>query len=38
MSKEPKTYATAAAFRRALEERLKQTAKAEQVDINRLRR
>jgi hypothetical protein len=38
MSKEPKTYATAAAFRRALEERLKQTAQAEQVDVNRLRR
>jgi hypothetical protein len=38
MSKEPRTYATAAAFRRALEERLKQTAQAEQVDINRLRR
>jgi hypothetical protein len=34
----PKTYATAGAFRRALEERLKNISMAEQVDINRLRR
>jgi hypothetical protein len=33
-----KTYATAGAFRRALEERLKRTAQADQIDINRLRR
>lgn len=33
-----KTYTTAAAFRRALEERLKNRSHAEQVDINRLRR
>ncbi len=32
------TYATAGAFRRALEERLKNLSQAEQVDINRLRR
>ena len=34
----PRTYATAGAFRRALEERLKNLSQAEQVDINRLRR
>jgi hypothetical protein len=33
-----RTYATAAAFRRALEERLKNLSRAEQVDIKRLRR
>jgi len=33
-----KTYATAGAFRRALEERLKRIAQAEKVDLNRLRR
>ena len=33
-----KTYATAGAFRRALEERLKKTAQADRIDINRLRR
>ena len=34
----PRTYATAEAFRRALEERLKQAALTDQVDPNRLRR
>jgi hypothetical protein len=34
----PKTYATAGAFRRTLEERLKNMSMAEQIDINRLRR
>jgi hypothetical protein len=34
----PRTYATAGAFRRSLEERLKSMSQAEQVDINRLRR
>ncbi|MFP5205190.1 MAG: nucleotidyl transferase AbiEii/AbiGii toxin family protein [Acidobacteriota bacterium] len=34
----PKTYATAGAFRRALEERLRNISAAERVDINRLRR
>jgi hypothetical protein len=33
-----KTYATAGAFRGALEERFKSMSKAEQIDINRLRR
>ena len=33
-----KTYATAGAFRRALEERLKGISETEQVDLNRLRR
>jgi hypothetical protein len=33
-----RTYATAGAFRRALEERLKNASQAEQVDPNRLRR
>ena len=35
---EPKTYATAGAFRKALEERLRTAALTEQVDLNRLRR
>lgn len=34
----PRTYTTAGAFRRALEERLKRTSQTEQVDLNRLRR
>jgi hypothetical protein len=34
----PRTYATAEAFRRALEERLKQAALTDRVDPNRLRR
>jgi len=34
----PKTYSTAGAFRRALEERLKRTSQADQTDLNRLRR
>jgi hypothetical protein len=33
-----RTYATAGAFRKALEERLKRTSAVEQVDLNRLRR
>jgi len=33
-----RTYATAGAFRRALEERLKSMSQTEQIDINRLRR
>src|SRR3954453_101666 len=33
-----RTYATAGAFRRALEERLKRASLAEQIDLNRLRR
>ncbi len=35
---ESRKYATATAFRRALEERLKQRAREEQVDLQRLRR
>ena len=35
---EPRAYATAGAFRRALEERLKRISRAEQMDVNRLRR
>ena len=35
---EPKKYATAAAFRRALEHRLQANAKREGVDLQRLRR
>src|ERR1700730_7060262 len=35
---ERKTYTTAGAFRRALEERLKKTSLTDQTDINRLRR
>ena len=34
----PRIYATAGAFRRALEERLKSISKSERVDLNRLRR
>lgn len=34
----PRTYATAGAFRRALEERLKRISQSERVDLNRLRR
>jgi len=33
-----RTYTTAAAFRRALEERLRRSAQADQIDLNRLRR
>jgi hypothetical protein len=35
---EPKKYATAAAFRRALEDRLQDIARKESVDLQRLRR
>ena len=38
MMPSPRTYATAGAFRRALEERLKRTSLKEQIDLNRLRR
>jgi hypothetical protein len=34
----PRTYTTAGAFRRALEERLKRASLADQIDLNRLRR
>jgi len=34
----PRTYTTAGAFRRALEERLKRASLTDQIDINRLRR
>src|SRR5260370_4163196 len=34
----PRTYTTAGAFRRALEERLKSISQADQIDVNRLRR
>ena len=34
----PRTYTTAGAFRRALEEHLKRASMADQVDLNRLRR
>jgi Nucleotidyl transferase AbiEii toxin, Type IV TA system len=34
----PRTYATAGAFRRALEERLKQASLSDQIDLNRLLR
>src|SRR5471030_245362 len=34
----PKTYATAGAFRRALEERLKTASATDQIDLNRLQR
>lgn len=34
----PRTYATAGAFRRALEERLKKASLTDQIDLNRLRR
>lgn len=33
-----RAYSTAGAFRRALEERLKRTSQADQIDVNRLRR
>lgn len=33
-----RTYSTAGAFRRALEERLKKTSQTDRIDINRLRR
>ncbi len=35
---QPRTYSTAAAFRRALEERLRAISRREEIDINRLRR
>ena len=35
---QPKTYSTAGAFRKALEERLKRTSQTDQIDLNRLRR
>jgi hypothetical protein len=35
---EPKTYSTAGAFRRSFEERLRKTSRADQTDLNRLRR
>ena len=35
---EPRTYATAAAFRRALEDRLQDIAEKESVDLQRVRR
>lgn len=38
MTDKPKAYATAMAFRRALEDRLKQMAKAEKFDFQRLMR
>jgi len=34
----PRTYSTAGAFRKALEERLKRTSQTDQIDIDRLRR
>ena len=34
----PRTYTTAGAFRRALEERLKRASLTDQIDLNRLRR
>ncbi len=34
----PRSYTTAAAFRRALEERLKRASLTDQIDLNRLRR
>jgi hypothetical protein len=34
----PRTYSTAGAFRKALEERLKSTSQTDQIDVNRLRR
>jgi len=34
----PRTYATAEAFRRALEERLKRESQADRIDLNILRR
>jgi Nucleotidyl transferase AbiEii toxin, Type IV TA system len=38
MMPSPRTYTTAGAFRRALEERLKKVSRTEQIDLNRLRR
>jgi hypothetical protein len=38
MMSDPRTYETAAAFRRALEERIGSISRTEQVDLNRLRR
>ena len=38
MNERPRQYATAAAFRVALETRLKSVAAAEEVDLQRLRR
>ncbi|MBZ5585507.1 MAG: nucleotidyl transferase AbiEii/AbiGii toxin family protein [Acidobacteriia bacterium] len=38
MTVPPRTYSTAGAFRRALEERLRRIALAEQIDLSRLRR
>ncbi len=38
MAKEPRKYASATAFRRALEDRLKQISKAERLDLQRLLR
>ena len=34
----PRTYTTAGAFRRGLEERLKRVSLTDQIDLNRLRR
>ncbi len=34
----PRTYSTAGAFRKALEERLKRISQTDQIDLNRLRR
>ena len=34
----PRSYSTAGAFRKALEERLKRTSRTDQIDLNRLRR
>lgn len=34
----PRSYSTAGAFRKALEERLKRTSQSDQIDLNRLRR
>ncbi len=38
MTTPTKTYSTAGAFRRALEERLKRTSQTDRIDLNRLRR
>ena len=35
---QPRTYSTAGAFRRALEERLRSISRREEIDLNRLRR
>src|SRR5579863_8545202 len=34
----PRTYSTAGAFRKALEERLKNASQTDEIDVNRLRR